>query len=91
MEERLAQTIGPAPSECTFEEFLERLRVERQRVVQALQDYKTSAKQPKKKVGKKAKTLSPEEQKKLDLLKELKAKGVDLSAFESFLKSEEKI
>lgn len=41
--DKLRRIIGPAPSEQTPEEFRERLRLERRRVAEALESYRTRA------------------------------------------------
>ena len=41
--DKLKRIIGPAPSEQTPEEFREKLRLERRRVAEALESYRTRA------------------------------------------------
>jgi len=57
---RLPSVIGPAPSELSIEDFIVKLRAERQRVVQALHDFKIGySKKPKTKKKAKSK-IDPE-------------------------------
>jgi len=82
---RLREIIGPAPSEMSPEKFLERLRSERKRVSEVLQQFRRQPQKKKKKSqgarAKKVKGPSLQE----SFLTKLKEKGLTLEEFEQKL------
>jgi len=83
--DRLPSVIGPAPSEVPLEDFVKRLRGERQRVVQALHDFQLGyKKKPKKRKKAARKKIDPELE---ALMKEL---GMNYEDVKQFIKDQKK-